>query len=181
MNLHYQKQSGMIRKYQRTYGLVLVISIVEGLLCWALHWNQLMLLFIGLGLGCLIALPRVPQVLRRQIKRQASAFQAGFGNYELSLLPTGINVKNPISESLFYLSAVEQLVESETHLFIQFSSAVRITIPKRTFSTQEQGFQFLRMAEEYRQAATGTPIPTMQRGSWWTQGTQVVEPQSQRQ
>lgn len=102
------------------------------------------------------------------------------GASEVTLLPNGVRSVGPMGESLYYWSAVEQLTETETHVYVRFSSAINIVIPKRAFSNARQGAQFLKMAEEYRQAATGKPIPTTQRGTWWTQGTQVVETQTLR-
>ena len=107
-------------------------------------------------------------------------FKGLVGACEVTLLPKGIRSVGPMGESLYYWSAVEQLTETETHVYIRFSSAINIVVPKRAFVSAQQGAQFLKMAEEYRTAATGQPIPTTQKGTWWTQGTQVVETQTQR-
>lgn len=183
MNLHYMEQSGLIEKNQKRYRMLITLCAVEVVACLLIKWYLPALFFASVGGALLFNLTRIPGLLRKQIQRQTNQgdFRALFGHYELALTPQGIKTKGPISENLYYWSAVEQLIETETHFFIQFSSAVRITIPKRAFATQTHGAEFLKLAEHYRQNVTGTPIPTMQRGAWWTQGAQVVETQQQRQ
>jgi YcxB-like protein len=183
MNLHYLEQSGMIQKNQRRHRMLIGVCGLEVAICLLVHWPLPAFFFGAMGAALLFNLTRVPTLLRKQIQRQSGRgdFRALFGHYELALTPEGIKTKGPISENIYYWSAVEQLVETETHFFIQFSSAVRITVPKRAFAAQTQGMEFLKLAEHYRQNATGTPIPTMQRGAWWTQRGDIVETQAQRQ
>lgn len=181
LNLHYAAQSGQMKRQRRIFLGLAGLMLADTLLLYFVHAASLSLLAGTVGLMALMMALFLPKLLLRNLRRQVQRgdFRALFGDYELTLLPSGVNVRGPIAESLYYWSAVEQIIEIETHLFIQFSSAVRLTIPKKAFTTPQQGAQFLRMAEEYRQAATGKPIPTTQRGSWWTQGTQVVETQLQ--
>ena len=184
MQLHYARQTGQFKRSQRTLVALSAFLILLGATAALVSTRSSapLLLLIYAGFMMVMSL-FMPQIHRRNIQKilQKGHHKALFGATSVVLTPKGIQTTSPIGESLFYWNAVEQLAESETHLFVQFSAGVNLIVPKRAFATQTHGAQFLKLAEEYQQVATGSPIPTMQRGAWWTQGAQVVESQSQRQ
>jgi hypothetical protein len=182
-NVHFAKTVGQLEKSKRALIVLGVVMMALGAFVLALGKVVIGISSLLYGVILMGLSPLLQKSMRRNLKKvmQKGYFKAILGETQVTLTPKGIQTTNRMSESLMYWGAVEQLAETETHFFVQFSAGINLVIPKRAFATQTHGAQFLQRVEEYRQAATGTPIPTMQRGSWWTQGTQVVEPQSQRQ
>jgi YcxB-like protein len=93
----------------------------------------------------------------------------------LTLTPKGLAHKSHVGESLISWQIIEQVTETQTHLYLHFSPVLFFIIPKRAFATATQGSAFLKQIEEYRQAATGTSIPQTTKGQWWTQARDEAE------
>jgi hypothetical protein len=93
----------------------------------------------------------------------------------LTLTPKGLVHQGPTGESLKLWHIIDQVAETETHLYLHFSPVLFFIIPKRAFATAAQGSAFLKQIEEYRQAATGTSIPQITKGQWWTQARDEAE------
>lgn len=181
--LHFAKNVGQLKRSKFVLAALGAMMMVFGLLLWTLGRAGSVggaALGYGLFLLCFgLLLPKsMENNLRKTVKK--GYYKALLGQTQVTLSPKGIQSLNGMSESTFFWGAVEQVAETPTHLFVQFSAGVNLVIPKRAFATQTHGEQFLKQVEEYRQAATGSPIPTTQRGAWWTQGSQVVETQQQR-
>ncbi|WP_395139837.1 YcxB family protein [Armatimonas sp.] len=181
--LHFARTIGHLKRSKQVMAILGAVLGILGILLFTIGK-------VAQGVGSLLyALflfffaPLMQKTMQQNLKKlvRKGYYKALLGSTQLTLTPKGIKTTNGMSESLMYWGAVEQLVESDTNFFVQFSAGVNLVIPKRAFATQTHGAQFLKMAEEYRQAATGVPIPTMQKGAWWTQGADLIETQSQRQ
>jgi hypothetical protein len=91
----------------------------------------------------------------------------------------GLHHRSKFAISTLLWSGIEKIEEFDKYFAFHFSSAQAFFIPKRAFSSPEQGAEFMRLVEQYRQQSTGTPIPQATRGTWWTQGSSVTESENQ--
>ncbi len=101
-------------------------------------------------------------------------------HYLYTITPDGLHSKSKFSESLLYWSGFQKVIETDTFLFFHLSAAQGFMIPKRAFISPEQGAEFMRLVEHYREQSTGTPVPKITKGAWWTQGSAVTEEETQK-
>jgi hypothetical protein len=120
--------------------------------------------------------------MRKSITKK-SIKEGGFvtliGNNTYSVEARGLRHINRFSDSLLFWESIEKVVETESSFAFHLSSVAAFLIPKRAFSSPEQGVEFMRLVEQYRQQSTGEPIPETTRGAWWTQGSSVTESENQ--
>ena len=116
---------------------------------------------------------RMRGLFQKSVKSGAAATLIGPHSYTVT--PEGLASTSQFGRSVLYWSGIEKVVELEKSIAFHFSAAQAILIPKRVFASQAHGAEFLRLVEQYRQQATGQPIPQTTRGAWWTQGQSVVE------
>jgi hypothetical protein len=101
------------------------------------------------------------------------------GPQEFSLTPQGIKHQSNFFEGTYFWSNIKEVIVTEEHIAFHFSTMQAFLIPKRAFSSPEQGAEFMRLIEHYRHQSTGVPIPQITRGAWWTQGQSVTETEIQ--
>ncbi|MGC4046181.1 MAG: YcxB family protein [Armatimonas sp.] len=118
-----------------------------------------------------------PKAVRAHIKKMvhSGATKSLIGHQEYRPEPNGLWHRGPLSEGILFWEGIEKVVESEKYFALHFSSSQAFLIPKRAFSSPQHSASFLALIEQYRQQATGQPIPQTTRGAWWTQGQSVVE------
>ena len=91
------------------------------------------------------------------------------GHLKYSATDNGLVAVSEFSNSTIFWSGIEKVIETKEFFAFHFSSAQAFFIPKRAFTSPQQGIEFLRLVEKYRTEATGTPIPETTKGAWWTQ------------
>ncbi|MGC4046179.1 MAG: YcxB family protein [Armatimonas sp.] len=103
------------------------------------------------------------------------------GKHTMTLTPEGIEGTHAKGRYCTYWSGISTVHETKNHIYLQISPVHFVLVPKRAFASPTHGAEFLRAIEQYRQQATGEPIPQTTKGAWWTQGQSMVEdPQSNR-
>lgn len=113
--------------------------------------------------------------LNAHLAMKAGAGKTLTGHMEYSVTPEGMVALSRYSRSLLFWNGIESIVETRDLFAFHYSAAQAFFIPKRAFASAAQGAEFLRLIEQYRQQATGEPIPQTTKGAWWTQGEAVVE------
>jgi hypothetical protein len=116
---------------------------------------------------------------KNAIKRGVYIFN--LGRITVSISPEGVSHQGHYGSTVFFWSCISVVHETERHFYLQASPVHFVLVPKRAFTDATHGAEFLRHIEQYRQQATGEPIPQTTRGAWWTQGSAVTEePQENR-
>jgi hypothetical protein len=104
-----------------------------------------------------------------ELQIKAGTYKSILGSNRVTVSPDGLTNQSEMDRCTFFWNSIEEVRESEAHIYFQFSPVMFFLIPKRAFGSPQQGAEFLRLVEKYRTEATGTPIPETTKGAWWTQ------------
>lgn len=143
----------LIRRQRYGYSLVFVAL---GLILGALNPAQRMNVWLGALAFALIWVAFYPQLVVRTLKSssrklvQQAREQGLLGRQVLTLDQSGIQMRNDLTEATYPWRSVEEVAESEQHVFLHVGPSKAYAVPKAAFADAGAVDQFLRICAEHR-------------------------------
>lgn len=132
--------------------IAIAFAVVIWLLISQALGNLALLIALGVGLWLLKALPDM-RSKRGERWVNSDGFQQWLGERTTSVEENGLRVASSRGERLIYWSRIEEVIETEGHLFLPFGMLEVVVIPKRAFESDETKVTFLTELEARRKPA----------------------------
>lgn len=143
----------LIRKQRYGYSLVFVAL---GLVLGAFNQAQRLSVWLGALSFALIWVAFYPQLVLRTLRSssrrlvQQAKEQGLLGRQVLTLEQNGIRMRNDLTEASFPWRGVEEVAESDQHIFLHVGPSKAYAVPKAAFADAEAVQQFLQTCAEHR-------------------------------
>lgn len=143
----------LIRKQRYGYS---VVFIALGLVLGAFNQAQRVSIWLGALAFTLIWIAFYPQLLVRSLRSNSCKLisrakeQGLLGRQVLTLSKKGVNMQSEISEALYPWPEVEEIAESEQHVFVHVGTSKAYAVPKSAFPDAAALDQFRQLCQQYR-------------------------------
>ena len=142
MKYLWQRPERHQRQRRENDTIAIAFAVVIWLLVSRAAGNIALLLALAIGLGLLKSLP---ELRSKRSKRwvESSAFQPWLGNRTVSIEDSGLRVISTRGERLIYWNSIQEVIETDAHLFVPFGMLEVVVLPKRAFETEDAKAAFL--------------------------------------
>jgi YcxB-like protein len=158
MKYLWQRPERRKRERRENDTIAIAFSVVIWLLVSQAAGNIGLLIALGVGLWLLKALPDI-RSKRGERWVNSDGFQQWLGERTTSAEENGLRVASSRGERLIYWNRIEEVIETESHLFLPFGMLEVVVIPKRAFESEELKTAFV---SELHARRTPTPEPVVE-------------------
>ena len=142
MKYLWQRPERRQRERRENDTIAIALAVVIWLLISKAAGNIALLIALAIGLGLLKSLP---ELRSKRSKRwvESQAFQPWLGERTVSIEETGLRIVSTRGERLIYWGGIQEVIETENHVFVPFGMLEVVVIPKRAFESDETKSAFL--------------------------------------
>lgn len=156
MKYLWQRPERRKRERRENDTIAIAFAVVIWLLVSQAAGNIGLLIALGVGLWLLKALPDI-RSKRGERWVNSDGFQQWLGERTTSAEERGLCVASSRGERLIYWNRIEEVIETESHLFLPFGMLEVVVIPKRAFESEELKTAFVSELHTRRTPAPETP------------------------